>query len=60
MAGELVVGYDGSECAKVAVRVAADLAKNLGVGIIVAFAAEPPQANLGGAGDQRRLLEERG
>lgn len=60
MAGELVVGYDGSECAQVAVRVAADLAKNLGVGIIVAFAAEPPQANLGGAGDQRRLLEERG
>ena len=60
MAGELVVGYDGSECAQVAVRVAADLAKNLGIGIIIVFAAEPPQANLGGAGDQRRLLEERG
>ena len=60
MAGELVVGYDGSECAQLAVRTAAELALGLGTGMIVAFCAEPPQASAGGAGDQRRLLEERG
>lgn len=60
MAGELVVGYDGSDCAQVAIRAAAELAVGLGTGLIVAFCAEPPQANLGGAGDQRRVLEERG
>ena len=60
MAGELVVGYDGLECAQTALRVAAGLAKSMEVGLIIVFAAEPPQLNLGGAGDQRRLLAERG
>jgi len=60
MSGELVVGYDGSECAEEALSVAAGLAARLGVGVIAAFFAEPPAALAGGSGDQRRVLEERG
>ena len=60
MAGELVVGYDGSECAQFALRAAADIAVKLGTTVAVAFAAEPPAAYAGGAGDQRRVLEDSG
>ncbi len=57
MAGEIVVGYDGSECAKAALKFAADVASHYGVGLAVAFCVEPPAARAGGAGDQRREIE---
>lgn len=59
MTGELVVGYDGSECAKEALRVAVGIASSSGVGVMAVFAAEPPAA-LAGSEDQRRALLERG
>lgn len=59
MTGELVVGYDGSECAKEALRVAVGIARNSGIGVMAVFAAEPPAA-LAGSDDQRRALLERG
>lgn len=57
MAGEIVVGYDGSDCGKAALRFAADIASHYGVGLCVAFCVEPPSARAGGAGDQRREIE---
>jgi nucleotide-binding universal stress UspA family protein len=36
----LVVGYDGSDHAKAALRTAVDLGKRLGVGVVVAFGFE--------------------
>ena len=58
MAGEIVVGYDGSACAKAALVFAADMAAHYGVGLCVAFCAEPPAMRAGGAvGDQRRQIE---
>jgi nucleotide-binding universal stress UspA family protein len=60
MAGEIVVGYDGSECAKAAVRFAADVANHYEVGLCIAFCAEPPAVFAGGAGDQERAIEAMG
>jgi nucleotide-binding universal stress UspA family protein len=57
MAGEIVVGYDGSACGKAALKFAADVASHYGVGLCVAFCVEPPAARAGGAGDQRREIE---
>jgi nucleotide-binding universal stress UspA family protein len=57
MAGEIVVGYDGSPCGKAALLVAADIAGHYGVGLCVAFCDEPPAMRAGGAGDQRRQIE---
>jgi nucleotide-binding universal stress UspA family protein len=58
MAGEIVVGYDGSPCAKAALRFAADIASHYNVGLCVAFCAEPPAMRAGGAAaDQRRQIE---
>jgi nucleotide-binding universal stress UspA family protein len=37
MAGEIVIGFDGSDGAGAALEVAADLAKRLGVGVVIAF-----------------------
>jgi nucleotide-binding universal stress UspA family protein len=37
MAGEIVVGYDGSNGAREALRAAAGLARELGAGLVVAF-----------------------
>lgn len=59
MTGEMVVGYDGSECAKEALRVAVGIARCSGVGVMAVFASEPPAA-LAGSDDQRRALLERG
>ena len=60
MSGDLLVGYDGSDCAKAALAEAELVASRLGCGLTVAFCAEPPAAYAGGAGDQRRVLEESG
>jgi nucleotide-binding universal stress UspA family protein len=37
MAGEIIIGFDGTEGAGTALDVAADLAKRLGVGAVIAF-----------------------
>lgn len=57
MAGEIVVGYDGSECSKAAVRFATDVAVHYGVELCIGFCFEAPAALAGGAMDQRRQLE---
>jgi nucleotide-binding universal stress UspA family protein len=58
MAGEIVVGYDGSACAKAAVAFAADVAAHYDTGLSIVFCVEPPAVLAGGgAGDQRRAIE---
>jgi nucleotide-binding universal stress UspA family protein len=37
MAGEIILGFDGTEGAGAALDVAADLAKRLGVGVVIGF-----------------------
>ena len=57
MAGEIVVGYDGSDCAKSAVVFAADVAAHYDTGLCIVFCVEPPAVLAGGgAGDQRRAI----
>ncbi len=60
MAGELVVGYDGSECAIVALDEAVRIAKKFETSVVVIFSAHVPSALSGGAGDQRRVIEAKG
>lgn len=55
MAGEIVLGYDGSEGAKAALPHAIDLAKALGVPLVVAFAYGTNPVG-GGAGDLERSI----
>ena len=43
MAGEIVMGYDGSDESKAAVPVAADLAKTHGTELVIVFGYEPPK-----------------
>jgi nucleotide-binding universal stress UspA family protein len=42
MAGEVIVGYDGSACAKGALSQAVEQARAFGAGLVIAFAYEPP------------------
>ena len=42
MAGEVIVGYDGSACAKGALSQAVEQARAFGTGVVIAFAYEPP------------------
>ena len=59
--GEMIVGYDGSACAKAALAKAIELAKVTGDGIAVVFGYEPPSVRAGGpVGYQRDLIEEMG
>jgi nucleotide-binding universal stress UspA family protein len=59
--GEMVVGYDGSDCAKAALLKAIELAQATGDGIAVVFGYEPPSVRAGGpVGYQRDLIEEMG
>ncbi len=59
MARDLIVGYDGSECAKAALRAGAELAAALGDRVVITFGYEP-----GGYGEEhsehRRAVEEIG
>lgn len=59
MAGEVIVGYDGSECAKGALAQAVEQARMFGTGLVIAFAYEPPAAGAE-MSDHRRALEDRG
>ncbi len=58
---EMIVGYDGSACAKAALAKAVELAKATGDGIAVVFGYEPPSMRAGGpVGYQRDLIEQMG
>jgi hypothetical protein len=59
MAGEVIVGYDGSACAKGALSQAVEQARAFGAGLVIAFAYEPPAMGAEMA-DHRHALEERG
>lgn len=47
MSGEIVLGYDGSECAEAALAQAIRLALSLGSPLVVVYAAEPPGRSVG-------------
>ena len=56
--GDYVVGYDGSDCAKAALKVAADLAASTGAGLVIVFGYEPPSMRAGGpVGYQKDAIE---
>jgi nucleotide-binding universal stress UspA family protein len=44
MPAGLVVGYDGSDCARAALDSAAELAGRLGEGVVIVFGYDPPGA----------------
>lgn len=60
MARDIIVGYDGSQCAGAALEVAVQTARELGDRLVLVFAYEPP----GRIGDEFKAyqdaLEERG
>jgi nucleotide-binding universal stress UspA family protein len=57
----IVLGYDGSGCARCALKEAVDLSKRLGDKLIVAYAFEPPGRIAGEEfSEHRRALEEIG
>ncbi len=57
----IVIGYDGSVCAELALDAALELAVALSEPIVVAYAAEPPFRSVGEEfGEHRRALEELG
>ena len=56
--GEYVVGYDGSDGAKAALGVAADLAEGTGADLVIVFGYEPPSMRAGGpVGYQKEAIE---
>ena len=60
MAGPLIVGYDGSDCAKTALSRAADLAAQLGAEVMAVFAAATPGPPGGEMTDYRHAVEQHG
>ena len=59
MASEIVLGYDGTECADAALDVAVALAKDLASKLVVLYAYDPPRIG-GEVRDLDRALETRG
>ena len=59
MAGELIVGYDGSDCARAALSQGVELARLYGAEVVIAFAYEPPAMGAE-MSDHRRALHDRG
>jgi nucleotide-binding universal stress UspA family protein len=47
VAGTVVLGFDGSECAGSALDTAIDLARRLGEELVIVFAVEPPVRSVG-------------
>jgi nucleotide-binding universal stress UspA family protein len=45
--GDIVLGYDGSDCAKAALATATDLARAFGDRLVIVYAYEPPDRNVG-------------
>jgi nucleotide-binding universal stress UspA family protein len=60
MPGPLIVGYDGSDCAKTALSHAADLGAELSTEIVAVFAAATPGPIGGEMTDYRRAVEAHG
>ena len=58
MGSTLVLGYDGSDCAKAALQAAVEAAQAFGDGIVVAFGAGVYP--IGEDSDHKRLLRKRG
>jgi nucleotide-binding universal stress UspA family protein len=59
MAGEVLLGYDGSDGSKAALNVAVDLAKQLGQKLVIVYAYEVSQFG-GEVQDLAKTLHERG
>ena len=47
MAGTVILGFDGSECASAALESALDLARRYGDELVIVFAIEPPVRSVG-------------
>ena len=58
--GEIVVGYDGSDCAGAALDVALGLAKEVGEGVVVVFGYAPPGIWGGEIAEHEQAVEELG
>ena len=59
MAGEIVVGYDGTECADAALDEAIGLAKEVGSKLVIVYGYDPSRMG-GEVRDLDQALEERG
>jgi nucleotide-binding universal stress UspA family protein len=59
MSGEVILGFDGSEGARHAVRHAVEMAKALDVPLVLAFGFEPPVMG-GEVADLRKAVQSRG
>jgi nucleotide-binding universal stress UspA family protein len=57
---EIVVGYDGSDCAGAALDVGLGLAKELGVGVAIVFGYAPPGIWGGEIAEHEQAVEELG
>lgn len=58
--GQIVVGYDGSDCSKVALDEALRLAADLGDGLVLVFGYAPPGIWGGEIADHEEAIEEFG
>ncbi len=58
--GEIVIGYDGSDCAKAALGQAAELAKGLGDKLVLVFGYAPGGYGGGEVPAQRQAVKELG
>jgi len=58
--GQIVVGYDGSDCSKVALDEALELAGELGDGVVLAFGYAPPGIWGGEIAEHEEAIEEFG
>jgi nucleotide-binding universal stress UspA family protein len=58
--GEIVVGYDGSACGKVALEEALELAKGLGDRVVIVFGYAPPGMWGGEIAEHEEAIEEFG
>lgn len=59
MAGEIVLGYDGTDCAKAALEVACSLASDTGAKLVVGYGYEPYHG-AGDVGPHREALKAHG
>jgi nucleotide-binding universal stress UspA family protein len=60
VSGSIVVGYDGSDGARAALREALEVAKALGAPVTLAFGYEPPAFYAGQPAEQRETIESMG
>ncbi len=58
--GQIVVGYDGSDCGKAALDQGLELARELGDGVVIVFGYAPPGIWGGEIADHEEAIEEFG